>query len=94
MSRQERLAAAHEEFKNVIKSEPEKSGARFVNVKSKSSQVGLTVTNSVTVKDQAEGTKYVISVSACVSGKDASPEMLEDVQAAIAKFLQNVHESI
>lgn len=93
--RSDRIKSAREEFKGVIGGNEETAGgSRFVYLKTKSSQSDKTVTNSVTVKDQLTDAKYVVSVSATMSGEDPSSETLLALQASIAKFLQSIHEGL
>lgn len=64
---------------------------RFNNIKVKNSSSDDTVTSSITIYDAVTEAKYVVSVGAVVSGEEADPSILLDIQAAITEFLQNIH---
>lgn len=97
VSKLERLAAASEEFKSaVIKDEKgnESDSVRYIRLKTKNSSSENTVTNSVTVRDQVADAKYVVSVSAVMSGKNPSAETLLALQLRITDFLNTIHEGL
>ena len=92
-SREERLAAARLEFKDVAKAKEETGeGTSNKLLRTKSSSSGLSVTNGANIRNEITGFKFSISVTSTVTGEGASVDDLLELQAVIAKFLRTVHE--
>lgn len=96
MSKSERLAAASEEFKEKLVNDEEfVKDSRYISLKLKKSETGTGVNNSIIIKDQSSQLKYVVSVSASMTGENpVVDELLLKIQAKVAKFLQTIHEDI
>lgn len=93
VSREERLAAARDKFKEVAKAKEETGeGTSNKLLRTKSSSSGLSVTNGANIKNEVTGYKFSISVTSTVTGDGATVDDLLELQAAIAKFLRTVHE--
>lgn len=93
------IEAARNEFKDSVISSKKIGNDRYSYIKNKQSQADGSTSNVVIIKDKGTGAQYTISVnvsSIIVKGKEKYTynDTLDQVQAAISNFLENIHEEL
>lgn len=102
MSKSEHLSKiedASNEFQDSIISGRKLGNDRYSYSRNRKSQLDGGTSNSVIVKDKGTGTQYTISVNVNAvrfEGKKAftTDDRLDVIQAAVTKFLENIHEEL